>query len=36
MVTVQLTAGANTITFGNVSYYAPNIDKITVAPAVLR
>ena len=35
-VTVQLNAGANTITFGNPSYYAPNIDKITVAPAVLR
>jgi hypothetical protein len=36
MVTVQLNAGANTITFGNPSSYAPNIDKITVAPAVLR
>jgi hypothetical protein len=35
-VTVQLNAGSNTITFGNPSYYAPNIDKITVAPAVLR
>lgn len=34
--TVQLNAGSNTITFGNPSYYAPNIDKITVAPAVLR
>ena len=34
--TVRLNAGANTITFGNPSYYAPNIDKITVAPAVLR
>jgi hypothetical protein len=33
--TVQLKAGANTITFGNPSYYAPNIDKITVARAVL-
>jgi hypothetical protein len=30
MVTVQLTAGGNTITFGNASY------KLTVAPAVLR
>lgn len=35
-VTAALNAGANTITFGNPSYYAPNIDKITVAPAVLR
>jgi hypothetical protein len=26
--------GANTITFGNPSAYAPEIDKITVAPAV--
>jgi hypothetical protein len=34
-VTVQLNAGSNSITFGNPSYYAPNIDKITVAPAVL-
>lgn len=33
--TVRLNAGSNTITFGNPSYYAPNIDKITVAPAVL-
>ena len=32
-VTVRLNAGANTITFGNPSAYAPNIDKITVAPA---
>lgn len=36
LVTVQLDAGSNTITFGNPSYYAPNIDKITIAPAVLR
>jgi hypothetical protein len=35
-VTVRLNAGSNTITFGNPSSYAPNIDKITVAPAVLR
>jgi hypothetical protein len=34
-VTVALNAGANTITFGDPAYYAPNIDKITVAPAVL-
>ena len=34
-VTVRLNAGANTITFGNASAYAPNIDKITVAPASL-
>lgn len=32
-VTVQLNAGSNTITIGNPSYYAPNIDKIIVAPA---
>lgn len=32
-VTVQLDAGDNTITIGNSSYYAPNIDKIVVAPA---
>jgi hypothetical protein len=31
--TVKLNAGSNTITFGNPSYYAPNIDKIIVAPA---
>jgi hypothetical protein len=34
-VTVRLNAGLNTITFGNPSAYAPNIDKITVAPAWL-
>jgi hypothetical protein len=34
-LTVRLAAGANTITFGNPSGYAPNIDKITVAPALL-
>jgi hypothetical protein len=34
-VTVRLNAGANTITFGNPDGYAPNFDKITVAPAVL-
>jgi hypothetical protein len=32
-VTVTLNAGTNTITIGNSSYYAPNIDKIIVAPA---
>ena len=32
-VTVQLAAGTNTITFGNPAGYAPNIDKIIVAPA---
>jgi hypothetical protein len=32
-VTVRLNAGSNTITIGNPSYYAPNIDKIIVAPA---
>jgi hypothetical protein len=35
-LTVRLAAGSNTITFGNPSAYAPNIDKITVAPAFLR
>jgi hypothetical protein len=34
-VTVRLNAGRNTITLGNPSAYAPNIDKITVAPAWL-
>jgi hypothetical protein len=33
--TVRLNAGTNTITFGNPAGYAPNIDKITVAPASL-
>ena len=33
--TVRLTAGENTITFGNPGAYAPNIDQITVAPASL-
>jgi hypothetical protein len=32
-VTVHLNAGSNTITISNPSYYAPNIDKIIVAPA---
>ncbi len=32
-VTVALAAGSNTITFGNPAGYAPNIDKIIVAPA---
>jgi hypothetical protein len=34
-LTVTLRAGDNTITFGNASAFAPNIDKITVAPAYL-
>jgi hypothetical protein len=34
-LTVRLAAGNNTITFGNLTAYAPNIDKITVAPAYL-
>ena len=34
-VTVQLNAGLNTITFSNPAGYAPNFDKIAVAPAVL-
>ena len=34
-VTVRLDAGLNTITFGNPTAYAPNFDKITVAPAFL-
>lgn len=33
--TVRLNAGTNAITFGNPAGYAPNIDKITVAPASL-
>ena len=32
-VTARLDAGSNTITIGNPAYYAPNIDKIIVAPA---
>jgi hypothetical protein len=32
-LTVLLNAGTNTITFGNPTAYAPNIDKITVAAA---
>jgi hypothetical protein len=32
-VTARLDAGSNTITISNPSYYAPNIDKIIVAPA---
>jgi len=34
-VTVTLKAGLNSITFGNPDAYAPNFDKITVAPAAL-
>jgi hypothetical protein len=34
-LTVRLAAGTNTIEFGNPSAYAPDIDKITVAPALL-
>jgi hypothetical protein len=33
-VPVTLTAGTNTVTFANSSAYAPNIDRITVAPLV--
>jgi hypothetical protein len=33
-VTVALAAGSNTITFGNPAGYAPNIDKIIVAPGL--
>ncbi|MEV5846161.1 RICIN domain-containing protein [Streptomyces sp. NPDC051985] len=33
-VDVNLTAGSNTIKFGNSSAYAPNLDKIQVAPAI--
>ncbi|MFJ9565271.1 hypothetical protein ACIRQQ_35195 [Streptomyces fuscichromogenes] len=33
-VDVRLTAGTNTVTFGNGSAYAPNIDRIQVASAV--
>ncbi len=32
---MTLTAGLNTIMFGNPDAYAPNFDKITVAPAFL-
>jgi hypothetical protein len=32
-VTVRLDGGSNTITIGNPTYYAPNVDKIIVAPA---
>ncbi|MFJ9242226.1 CBM35 domain-containing protein [Streptomyces sp. NPDC101776] len=31
-VPITLTAGTNTVTFANASAYAPNIDRITVAP----
>jgi len=31
--TVQLNAGSNSITIGNSSIWAPNVDKIIVAPA---
>jgi hypothetical protein len=31
-VPVTLNAGTNTITFGNASSYAPDIDRVTVAP----
>ena len=34
-VTVHLNAGSNSITFANPSAYAPDFDKITVAPAAL-
>jgi hypothetical protein len=32
-VTARLDAGSNTVTIGNPTYYAPNVDKIVVAPA---
>ena len=32
-VTARLDAGSNTIMIGNPTYYAPNVDKIIVAPA---
>jgi hypothetical protein len=35
-VTVRLDAGLNTIALGNPTAYAPNFDKITVAPAFLH
>ena len=31
-VPVTLKAGVNTVTFGNSTAYAPDIDKVTVAP----
>ena len=34
-LTVRLAAGENTIAFGNPVAYAPDIEKITVAPALL-
>ena len=34
-LTVRLAAGENTITFGNPLGWAPDIDKIIVAPALL-
>ncbi len=34
-LTVRLAAGSNAITVGNPSGYAPDIDKIIVAPALL-
>ena len=33
-VDVNLNAGSNTIKFSNSTYYAPNIDKIQIAPAI--
>ena len=33
VITVQLNAGTNTISFGNSSGYAPDLDRIVVAPA---
>jgi hypothetical protein len=35
-VDVQLNSGTNTVTFGNATAYAPDIDQITVAPLALR
>ncbi|MGW4912750.1 RICIN domain-containing protein [Streptomyces sp. NPDC004270] len=34
MVDVTLSAGSNTIKFGNSSAYAPNLDRIQVSPAI--
>ncbi|WP_239163273.1 carbohydrate-binding protein [Paractinoplanes rishiriensis] len=34
VVDVDLAAGANTITFGNASAFAPNIDRIQIAAAI--
>jgi hypothetical protein len=33
VIPVQLHAGTNTISFGNASGYAPDLDRIVVAPS---